>query len=52
MNRAERIFRLHRCLKSRQPPPLARPMDELDAPRPTFNRDIMYMRLHMGVPIT
>ncbi|WP_441351358.1 HTH domain-containing protein, partial [Thauera sp.] len=52
MNRAERIFRLHRCLKSRQPPSLARLMDELDASRATINRDIEYMRLHMGAPIT
>ena len=52
MNRAERIFRLHRCLKSRQPPSLAKLMDELEASRATINRDLEYMRLHMGAPIT
>lgn len=51
MNRAERVFRLHRCFKSRQPPSLARLMDELEASRATINRDIEYMRLHMGAPI-
>ena len=38
MNRAERIFRLHRCLKSRQPPSLARLMDELPG-RPRIGED-------------
>lgn len=51
MNRAERIFRLHRCFQSRQPPSLARLREELKASRATINRDIEYMRIHMDAPI-
>ncbi|THF60398.1 helix-turn-helix transcriptional regulator [Pseudothauera rhizosphaerae] len=51
MNRAERIFHLHRLLKARQPPSLSRLMEELNASRATINRDLEYMRLFMGAPI-
>lgn len=52
MNRAERIFHLHRLLKARHPPSLARLMEELNASRATIKRDLDYMRLFMGAPIT
>ncbi|WP_018873606.1 YafY family protein [Thioalkalivibrio sp. ALJ16] len=51
MNRAERIFHLHRLLQSRQPPSLARLMEELEVSRATIKRDIEYMRDFMRAPI-
>ena len=51
MNRAERIFRLHKLLKGRRPVPLRRLMEELDASKATVNRDLGYMRDFMEAPI-
>lgn len=51
MNRAERIYKLHRQLKSRRAVPLKRLMDVLQASRATVVRDIGYMRDFMDAPI-
>ncbi|WP_028492246.1 YafY family protein [Thioalkalivibrio sp. ALE19] len=52
MNRAERIFHLHRRLKeSRQPPSLAQLVEQLGVSRATLKRDIEYMRDFMQAPI-
>jgi len=51
MNRAERIYKLHRQLKSRRAVPLKKLMDVLQASRATVVRDIGYMRDFMGAPI-
>ena len=51
MNRAERIFHLHRLLQERRPPSLARLMEELEVSRATIKRDLEYMRDFMQAPI-
>ncbi|WP_018141325.1 YafY family protein [Thioalkalivibrio sp. ALJ7] len=51
MNRAERIFHLHRLLQGRQAPSLARLMERLEVSRATIKRDIEYMRDFMQAPI-
>lgn len=51
MNRAERIFHLHRLLQARCPPSLARLMEELEVSRATVKRDLEYMRDFMQAPI-
>lgn len=51
MNRAERIFHLHRLLQSRRPPSLAELMERLEVSRATVKRDIEYMRDFMQAPI-
>ncbi|WP_028484217.1 YafY family protein [Thioalkalivibrio sp. ALE17] len=51
MNRAERIFHLHRLLQARQPPSLARLMEALEVSRATIKRDLEYMRDFMQAPI-
>ena len=51
MNRAERIFRLHKLLQGKRPVPLRRIMEELGASKATINRGLGYMRDFMGAPI-
>ncbi|WP_019023362.1 MULTISPECIES: YafY family protein [unclassified Thioalkalivibrio] len=51
MNRAERIFHLHRLLQARRPPSLADLMERLEVSRATIKRDIEYMRDFMQAPI-
>lgn len=51
MNRAERIYRLHRLLNSPRPVPLKKLMDALQASRATVVRDLGYMRDFMDAPI-
>lgn len=51
MNRAERIFHLHRLLQARWPPSLARLMEDLEVSRATVKRDLEYMRDFMQAPI-
>jgi hypothetical protein len=48
MNRAERIYRLHALFKDKPPAQL---LEELEISRPTFKRDIEYIRDFMGAPI-
>jgi len=51
MNRAERIYRLHRALSGRRPVSLAQLMDELHASRATVNRDLAYLRDFFQAPV-
>ncbi|WP_018174962.1 MULTISPECIES: YafY family protein [unclassified Thioalkalivibrio] len=51
MNRAERIFHLHRLLQARRPPSLADLMERLEVSRATIKRDLEYMRDFMQAPI-
>jgi predicted DNA-binding transcriptional regulator YafY len=51
MNRAERIFRLHKLLKSPRPVPLSELMAESKSSRATVVRDLGYMRDFMEAPI-
>jgi len=51
MNRAERIFLLHRLLRDKRPIPLRRLIAELGMARATIKRDIEYMRDFMRAPI-
>lgn len=51
MNRAERIFLLHRLLRDKRPIPLRRLIAELGMARATIKRDIEYMRDFMHAPI-
>lgn len=51
MNRAERIFLLHRLLRDERPIPLRRLIAELGMARATIKRDIEYMRDFMRAPI-
>lgn len=51
MNRAERIYRLHRLLNGRRPVPLARLMEQLHASRATVIRDIGYLRDFFEAPV-
>jgi len=52
MNRAERIFRIHRLLKtSRRPVTMGQLTKEFECHRSSVVRDIAYMRDYMGAPI-
>lgn len=51
MNRAERIFHLHRLLQGRRPPSLAELLEHLGVSRATLKRDLEYMREFMHAPI-
>lgn len=51
MNRAERIFRLHKLLKTHRSVPLSELMAELQSSRATVVRDLGYMRDFMQAPI-
>lgn len=51
LNRAERIFHLHRLLQGRRPPSLADLMERLEVSRATVKRDLEYMRDFMQAPI-
>ena len=51
MNRAERIFHLHRLLQERRPPSLAELIERLEVSRATIKRDLEYMRDFMQAPI-
>lgn len=51
MNRAERIYRLHRLLHGRHPVPLRRLMEAVDASRATVNRDLGYLRDFFRAPV-
>lgn len=51
MNRAERIFHLHRLLSGRQPVPMHRLMEALHASRATVKRDLAYFRDFFRAPV-
>jgi len=51
MNRAERIYRLHRLLSGRQPVPMDRLMETLQASRATVKRDLAYFRDFFCAPV-
>lgn len=51
MNRAERIYRLHRALSGRRPVPLVRLMEDSHASRATVNRDLAYLRDFFQAPV-
>ena len=51
MNRAERIYHLHKLLRNKRFVSLQRMMDALEVSRATVNRDIEYMRDFMCAPI-
>jgi len=51
LNKAERIFRLHRALNTRTVVSLNKLMEKLEVSRSTIKRDIAYMRDFMNAPI-
>lgn len=51
MNRAERIFRIHRELQPGKHVPFKRFCDKLEISPATLKRDIAYMRDFMDAPI-
>lgn len=51
MNRAERIYHLHRLLSGRRPVPMARLMEALQASRATVKRDLAYFRDFFRAPV-
>jgi predicted DNA-binding transcriptional regulator YafY len=51
MNRAERIYRLHRLLSGRMPVSMDRLMESLHASRATVKRDLAYFRDFFRAPV-
>ena len=51
MNRAERIFKIHKCLKRGRPSSFQSLQDTLEVSRATLKRDIAYMRDFMDAPL-